>query len=419
MIASVKLTADDFRRNYAAMTDGELLALAPDELTDLARQCHEAEVKQRGLKRRRPAPVEREDDDRPASGLDAEIDEVEEPVVLETFLDVGQARFVRDVLQAEGIPCFLANDHLLHNPYVIQGEGGVRLMVPARYEESARDFLAEGVPELQQQEPWNGEVAHRFVETNGIRMQITEAGDGPLVVLLHGFPELANSWRHQVEALAEAGYHAVAPDLRGYGQTDRPESPEAYDIFQLTADVTGLVDALAGAPAVVVGHDWGAVIAAHCALLRPDLFRAVALLSVPFVPRRDVNESDWEERKYPGKVFYQAILRSPLAEAFFGTDVRKRLLGGLWRLSGDVPKDKRWKPVTEKGAAPDLPEMPAGLPRWLTEKDLDLLTREFERTGFTGGLNYYRNVDRNWALTPFCCSERCSWRARRTRCSRF
>ena len=113
----------------------------------------------------------------------------------------------------------------------------------------------------------------RFVETNGIRMHCVEAGEGPLVVLLHGFPESWHSWRHQLGALAAAGYHAVAPDLRGYGQTDRPEALEAYDIFQLTGDVVGLVHALGGKSAVIVGHDWGALITAYTALFRPDMFR--------------------------------------------------------------------------------------------------------------------------------------------------
>ncbi len=380
------------------MSDGELLALEPDDLMDVARECYDAEVKRRGLKRRSPVPAERLEESEPESELDSGI---EEPVALQVFRYAGEGRLARDLLQAEGIPCYLENEHLLHDPLMVENLGGVRVMVPVRFEDRARDLLAEGLPEPRLQEPWDGEVAHRFVETNGIRMHIAEAGAGPLVVLLHGFPELGNSWRHQLEALAEEGYHAVAPDLRGYGQSDCPEALEAYDIFQLTADIAGLVDALAGAPAVIAGHDWGAWIAFHCALLRPDLFRAVALLSVPFVPRRDVNESRWEERRYPGKLFYQAFLRSPLAEAYFSADVKARLLGGLWRLSGDVPRDKRWKPVTAQGAPPDLPSTPPGLPPWLEEKDLGEAAAEFQRTGFTGGLNYYRNMDRNWALTPF------------------
>ena len=123
---------------------------------------------------------------------------------------------------------------------------------------------------------------HRFINTNGIKMHIAQQGSGPLVVLCHGFPESWYSWRHQLTALSEAGYHVVAPDQRGYGQTDRPEPIEAYNILELTADIVGLVDALNQEQAVIVGHDWGAVVARYCALLRPDIFRVIVLLSVPY-----------------------------------------------------------------------------------------------------------------------------------------
>ena len=138
------------------------------------------------------------------------------------------------------------------------------------------------------------EVNHRYVDTNGIRMHIAEQGEGPLVVLCHGFPELWYSWRHQLPCLAQAGYHAVAPDQRCYGQTDRPEAIEAYNILELTGDIVGLVDALGEERATIVGHDWGAAVAWHCALLRPDIFRAVALLSVPYQRRTwaDIRPTD-------------------------------------------------------------------------------------------------------------------------------
>ena len=132
------------------------------------------------------------------------------------------------------------------------------------------------------------EVRHREVETNGIRMHIAESGAGPFIVLCHGFPESWYSWRHQLKALAEAGFHAVAPDMRGYGQTQGPEEIDQYSLFHLVGDMVGLVDALGTETAVIVGHDWGAPVAWHAALLRPDRFRAVVGLSVPFVPRRPV-----------------------------------------------------------------------------------------------------------------------------------
>src|SRR5580692_5796549 len=137
------------------------------------------------------------------------------------------------------------------------------------------------------------QISHRSVESNGIKIHIAEAGAGPLVLLCHGFPESWHSWRHQLPALAAEGYRVVAPDLRGFGQTDRPQPVEAYDIFQLTGDLVGLVNALGDGPAILVGHDWGAMLAWHAALLRPDLFRALVLMSVPFFPRRKISQTQW------------------------------------------------------------------------------------------------------------------------------
>lgn len=250
------------------------------------------------------------------------------------------------------------------------------------------------------------EFAHKFVNTNGIKMHYVEAGQGPMVLLCHGFPESWYSWRHQIKALADAGFHAVAPDLRGYGQTDRPAPLEAYDIFQLTGDLVGLVNSVleksGEKSAVIVGHDWGALITPYAALFRPDLFRAVGLLSVPYVPRGPISPSEWEQKTYPGKIFYQAIFRSPGAEKIFEADVRAGIINGLYAASGSASPAERWDPVIDPNGPPRAPaSAPAKLPAWITEKDIDFLTGEFERTGFTGGLNYYRNMDRNWAITPF------------------
>jgi pimeloyl-ACP methyl ester carboxylesterase len=239
-----------------------------------------------------------------------------------------------------------------------------------------------------------------FLQTNGIRMHYVEQGTGPLVVLLHGFPESWNSWQHQLGPLADAGYRVVAPDLRGYGQTEAPKALDAYDIFQLTGDVVGLVRGLGERSAVVVGHDWGAWIAAYAALFRPDLFRALALLSVPYTPRRSMNHTEWEQRTYPGKIFYQASLRNPGADEFLKFDVRSSLLKGLYSLSGEAEEQDRWSPVRDPAAPRGIANEPK-MPSWLSESDLDFLTAEYERAGFTGGLNYYRNMDRNWTLTPF------------------
>ena len=377
----MKVTTEDLRRHYASMPDAELFAVNRDDLTDLARPCYDAEVERRGL-----------------TGISPQSGHEGEAVPVAIFANANSAALARSVLQSAGIECYLENEHATQ---WTAGPEGVPLMVAAEDLKQARALLAQDDEAAAPADPWDGTIMHQFAETNGIRMHYAEAGNGPLVILCHGFPESWYSWRHQLPALASEEYHVVAPDLRGYGQTDRPEAVEAYDILQLVGDLVGLVNALNEGPAVVVGHDWGAMLASHAALLRPDLFRAVALLSVPYVPRRTVNQSQWEAQKYAGKIFYQAVLRSPGAEPFFESDIRARLLSGLWALSGDAPPHLRWQPARDPDAPPIPPAVPASLPPWLTGQDLDFLEGEYQRTGFTGGLNYYRNCDRNWELTPF------------------
>jgi pimeloyl-ACP methyl ester carboxylesterase len=246
---------------------------------------------------------------------------------------------------------------------------------------------------------------HRFVDTNGIKMHLVEQGQGPLVILCHGFPECWYSWRHQLPALAEAGFHVVAPDQRGYGQTDRPEPIVAYDILQLTGDMVGLIHALGEERAIIVGHDWGAPVAWHCALLRPDLFHTIALLSVPFRSRSWESERPTEgmKRMAGEREFYMLYFQEPgKAEAEFEADVRRTMAIFLYTASGDPPPEKRWSHLFGKSEKfLDTGSLPEMLPAWLTEQDLAFFTSEFERTGFRGGLNWYRNIDRNWELTPF------------------
>jgi len=243
------------------------------------------------------------------------------------------------------------------------------------------------------------------VATNGITMQVTEMGEGPLVILCHGFPELGYSWRHQLRALAEAGFRAVAPDQRGYGQTDCPAAIEDYDIFQLTGDIVGLVHALNEERAVIAGHDWGATVAAHCALLRPDLFTALILMSVPYPPRKwgDTPPTGKMKKMAGSRVFYMNYFQEPgRAEADFEADVRTSVIGMLYAGSGDPPPEARWRVIF--GADERLSDtftLPDALPEWLSEADIDYYTAAFEKTGYRGGLNWYRNLDRNWALTPF------------------
>lgn len=252
------------------------------------------------------------------------------------------------------------------------------------------------------------ELKHRFIETNAIRMHIAECGAGPLVVLCHGFPESWYSWRHQLEALARAGFHAVAPDMRGYGQTDRPAAVEQYTLLHLVGDMVGLLDALGAESAVVAGHDWGAPVAWHCALLRPDLFRAVIGLSVPFWSRFPAPPTSVMPQTEDA-LFYQLYFQAPgVAEAEFERDVRRSIRSLLYSASGDAPRSDAGAPGAEVGMVPRqggfLSHLvdPASLPPWLREADVNFYVDQFTRSGFRGGLNWYRNIDRNWELlAPF------------------
>jgi pimeloyl-ACP methyl ester carboxylesterase len=249
------------------------------------------------------------------------------------------------------------------------------------------------------------EVQYRTVETNGIRMHLAEQGTGPLVVLCHGFPESWYSWRHQLRALAEAGFRAVAPDMRGYGQTDRPEEIEKYTLLHLVGDMVGLLDALGAETAVIAGHDWGAPVAWHAALLRPDRFRGVIGLSVPFRPRAPARPTTLMP-KSDDALFYQLYFQTPgVAEAELERDPRLTIRGMLYSASGDAPLRGQGGAigmVPRDGGFLTAMANPASLPAWLSETDLSFYATEFARTGFRGGLNWYRNIDRNWELlAPF------------------
>ncbi|WP_050426462.1 alpha/beta fold hydrolase [Bradyrhizobium tropiciagri] len=246
-----------------------------------------------------------------------------------------------------------------------------------------------------------GDVTHRTIQANGIHLHFVEQGDGPLVFLCHGFPELWYSWRYQLPALASAGFHAVALDMRGYGKSDRPEAIDQYTLLHLVGDMEGLLDALGVQQAVIAGHDWGAVVAWHAALLRPDRFRAVIALCQPYLPRSTVAPTLIMPRR-KNAVFYQLYFQEPgVAEFELERDVRQtflKVLGG-WSAAGErLPGDPPVGMVSRDGGYLTERQTLASLPNWLTEADLDFYVREFERTGFRGGLNWYRNIDRNWEL---------------------
>jgi pimeloyl-ACP methyl ester carboxylesterase len=245
-------------------------------------------------------------------------------------------------------------------------------------------------------------VAHRMVEANGIRLHIAEQGEGPLVLLCHGFPESWYSWRHQLAALSEAGFRAVAPDMRGYGRTDRPEAIDRYTLLHLVGDMVGLLDALGVGQAVIAGHDWGAPVAWHAASLRPDRFRAVIGLSVPFRPRGPVAPASVMPHNEDG-MFYQLYFQEPgVAEAEFERDLRQTFVKLFAIAPPDRPVGGPVGMVPRGGGFLTPIPTPTALPAWLDEADIDFYVAEFERTGFRGGLNWYRNIDRNWELlAPF------------------
>jgi pimeloyl-ACP methyl ester carboxylesterase len=244
------------------------------------------------------------------------------------------------------------------------------------------------------------EPKHYSVATNGITMQVTERGEGPLVVLCHGWPESAFSWRHQIPALAAAGYRVVAPDMRGYGGTSAPQEVLAYTLFHLVGDIVGLVEALGEREAVVVGHDWGANVAWGCALLRPDMFRAVAALSVPHRPRGPAEPLAMLRAAGLENFYWMHFQEPGVAEAEFERDVDASLRKILFGLSSPVREGERRHPLDLPPGCGllDVLTAPDGLPPWMSEDELCVFVAQFRRTGFRGGLNWYRNIDRNWEL---------------------
>ena len=240
---------------------------------------------------------------------------------------------------------------------------------------------------------------HRTLDVGGIRLHVVEQGSGPLVLLVHGFPEFWGSWRHQLPALADAGYRAVAVDVRGYGRSSAPEAIEAYRMLALVGDLVGIVAALGEEQVVLVGHDWGSPITWTTALLRPDLVRGLALLSVPYSPRGHRRPTDAYREMGGGEEFYISYFQQPgRAEAEIERDAAAWVRGFVLTASGDAPPPEGGGMSTVPAGAElrDRFWVPEQLPAWLPAEHLDAWVAEFERTGFTGGLNRYRNVDRDW-----------------------
>ncbi|WP_326672603.1 alpha/beta fold hydrolase [Streptomyces sp. NBC_01257] len=239
---------------------------------------------------------------------------------------------------------------------------------------------------------------HRVVPSPAGRVHLVEQGTGPLVLLVHGFPESWFSWRRQLPALAAAGYRAVAVDVRGYGRSSRPADVAAYRMLELVEDNVAVVEALGESGAVIVGHDWGATIAANSALVRPDVFRAVGLLSVPYAPRGGPRPSEVFARMGGDEEFYVSRFQEAgRAEAEIEPDVRGWLAGFYAALSADtIPAPEAPDPHFAARGGTLRERFPAARPGWLGDEELDYYAGEFERTGLSGALNRYRSMDRDW-----------------------
>jgi len=242
------------------------------------------------------------------------------------------------------------------------------------------------------------EFRFRTVAVNGIEMNVAEYGHGPLVLMCHGWPELWYSWRHQMVALAAVGFRAVAPDMRGFGRTTAPQDVAAYTILHNVGDMVALVAALGEKRALIVGHDWGAPVAWHAALMRPDIFPAVVAMSVPH--RRRGAMPPLETLRKAGKSdYYYLYFQEQAAEDEFARDAAFTLRRLFHIGFGETPREEKMSLYVDRAKGfLGLPrEVP--LPPWLTEADIAVFADEYRRSGFRGGLNWYRNIDRNWELT--------------------
>lgn len=247
-------------------------------------------------------------------------------------------------------------------------------------------------------------VTFRTIKTNGITMRVAEMGtEGPIVLLVHGWPESWYSWRHQIPVLAKAGYRVVIPEMRGYGKTDAPENVEDYDIVTLAADMTGVLDEVAakGETATIIGHDWGAIVAANTVLLHPDRFNSLVLMSVPYGGRGPQSPFDAMKSRFGDNFFYILYHNEAggVAEAEYDSDP-EGLLSRLY-LSPDSPRELPTVTDPLRTAGGWIPRLGAakGLPAWLKQEELDYYVAQFKASGFRGGVNYYRNFHRNWEIT--------------------
>lgn len=246
-----------------------------------------------------------------------------------------------------------------------------------------------------------------FIATNGIRLHALTAGmnsDGPLLVLVHGWPELSYSWRHQIGPLAQAGYRICAIDVRGYGQSDRPNAIDAYTMTQHMADIIGVIDHCGADNATLIGHDWGGPIVWNTALAHPDRINAVAGLSVPYFRRAALPPLELWDRLYTdkGRFFYQVYFQSEgVAEAAFEADPRAALAKIYYALSGDAARvGGVWPAIGVNEPLLDHLPLPEPFPDWMSEAELDHFAAAFSQAGFRGPFNRYRNINHDYHALP-------------------
>ncbi|MBM3642907.1 MAG: alpha/beta hydrolase [Alphaproteobacteria bacterium] len=242
-------------------------------------------------------------------------------------------------------------------------------------------------------------VTLKTVTANSIHMRYAEIGTGPLVLFCHGWPESWYSWRHQLSALSAAGFRCVAPDMRGYGGTQAPETIEHYTLYHLVGDMTELVKALGETQAIVVGHDWGAPVAWHAAMWRPDVFRAVCGMSVPFSPPGYIDVLSALEKLGITDFYMQYFQKPGVAEAEMQRDIRTALKRVYFTAGGELDEKGKGFARLPDGTLLGNTVEPKTLPPWLSDADLDYYAGEFARAGFRGGFNWYRNLRRNWELS--------------------
>ncbi|MFI9502893.1 alpha/beta fold hydrolase [Nocardia sp. NPDC052566] len=245
------------------------------------------------------------------------------------------------------------------------------------------------------------ELTHRFVSTNGIRMHVAEKGQGDPVIFCHGFPHTWYVWHRQLDAVAAAGYRAIAPDLRGYGLTDAPADLESYTNEAVIGDLLGLLDEIGSDRAVFAGLDFGAALVWELALRAPERVRGIVVLNNPFAPRPPRRPSElWAKAAKRHFLHLDYFQRPGIADAELAARPREFLARVYYALSADYHYLDTWRfPPENTGYLDVLPDAPPLPWPWLTEAEFDTLATEFARTGFTGGLNWYRALDRNWELT--------------------